>query len=308
MTFQKAEGLGGLAETLDRWKDQAMKAPSVEMTTVTLDDILTRAKAPSFIHFMSLDIEGAELEALRAFPFDRIRLGALAHRAQLRGAEAHAIGRVSGRARLPARRIPIARTISTRPPPPADHRRALGRSPAAWDGGRRDVQDAFRGSSKLPEGHGCDRCGGAGARSRRRSAAQGPASAAAEARTPAPAAPRETDPVVEVEAGPDRPAGQRLHARRAEVSRLRYVASNPGSSFRGTPRVDHQLRRQPSARVPYLLSRGIVGGDGPWLLQGRGQADGGAVPWHGWACSTRRWRSTTRIVTGSRCYPCGEPA
>lgn len=78
MTFQKAEGLGGLAETLDRWKDQAMKAPSVAMTTVTLDDILTRAKAPAFIHFMSLDIEGAELEALRAFPFDRIRLGALA--------------------------------------------------------------------------------------------------------------------------------------------------------------------------------------------------------------------------------------
>jgi FkbM family methyltransferase len=78
MTFQKAEGLGGLAETLDRWKDQAMKAPSVEMTTVTLEDLLTRAKAPAFIHFMSLDIEGAELEALRAFPFDRIRLGALA--------------------------------------------------------------------------------------------------------------------------------------------------------------------------------------------------------------------------------------
>ena len=78
MTFQKAEGLGGLAETLDRWKEQAMKAPSVEMTTVTLDDLLTRAKAPAFIHFMSLDIEGAELEALRAFPFDRIRLGALA--------------------------------------------------------------------------------------------------------------------------------------------------------------------------------------------------------------------------------------
>ena len=78
MTFQKAEGLGGLAETLDRWKEEAMKAPSVEMTTVTLDDLLTRATAPAFIHFMSLDIEGAELEALRAFPFDRIRLGALA--------------------------------------------------------------------------------------------------------------------------------------------------------------------------------------------------------------------------------------
>lgn len=78
MTFQKAEGLGGLAETLDRWKEEAMKAPSVEMTTVTLDDILTRAKAPAFIHFLSLDIEGAELEALRAFPFDRIKLGSIA--------------------------------------------------------------------------------------------------------------------------------------------------------------------------------------------------------------------------------------
>lgn len=78
MTFQKAEGLGGLAETLDRWKEEAMKAPSVEMTTVTLDHILMRAKAPAFIHFLSLDIEGAELEALRAFPFDRIKLGSIA--------------------------------------------------------------------------------------------------------------------------------------------------------------------------------------------------------------------------------------
>jgi FkbM family methyltransferase len=78
MTFQKADGLGGLAETLDRWKEQAMKAPSVELTTVTLDDLLRRANAPAFIHFLSLDIEGAELEALKAFPFDRIRLGAIA--------------------------------------------------------------------------------------------------------------------------------------------------------------------------------------------------------------------------------------
>jgi len=50
----------------------------VQFTTVTLADILIRANAPSFIHFMSLDIEGAELEALRAFPFDRIRVGAFA--------------------------------------------------------------------------------------------------------------------------------------------------------------------------------------------------------------------------------------
>jgi FkbM family methyltransferase len=78
MTFHMADGLAGLADTLGRWREQAEKAPSVELTTVTLDDLLTRAQAPPFVHFMSLDIEGAELDALRAFPFDRIRLGALA--------------------------------------------------------------------------------------------------------------------------------------------------------------------------------------------------------------------------------------
>src|SRR4029450_7225637 len=34
--------------------------------------------APSYIHFMSLDIEGAELEALKGFPFDSYKLGSLA--------------------------------------------------------------------------------------------------------------------------------------------------------------------------------------------------------------------------------------
>jgi hypothetical protein len=49
----------------------------VEFTTVTLGDILERAKAPSFIDFVSLDIEGAELDALRGFPFDKYQIGAL---------------------------------------------------------------------------------------------------------------------------------------------------------------------------------------------------------------------------------------
>ena len=51
---------------------------TVELTTVTLRDVLQRAHAPSFIHFMSLDIEGAELEALRGFPFDQYKLGSIA--------------------------------------------------------------------------------------------------------------------------------------------------------------------------------------------------------------------------------------
>jgi FkbM family methyltransferase len=76
MAFHTAGGLGGLAGTLGDWNEEAARAPTVNVTTVTVDDILSRAGAPRFIHFVSLDIEGAELEALRAFPFERYRVGA----------------------------------------------------------------------------------------------------------------------------------------------------------------------------------------------------------------------------------------
>jgi FkbM family methyltransferase len=78
MTFHKAGGLAGLADTLGVWKAEASKAPAVTFTTTTLGDVLARAGAPPYIHFVSLDIEGAELEALRGFPFDRVRVGAFA--------------------------------------------------------------------------------------------------------------------------------------------------------------------------------------------------------------------------------------
>jgi FkbM family methyltransferase len=78
VTFQAASDVGGIADTLGAWKDLAMKAKGVEFTTTTLEDILVRARAPQFIHFVSLDIEGAELEALKAFPFNRYKIGALA--------------------------------------------------------------------------------------------------------------------------------------------------------------------------------------------------------------------------------------
>jgi FkbM family methyltransferase len=77
MAFRTAGELGGLADTLGEWKAYAEKSPTVEFTTVTLRDILAKAKAPQRIDFMSLDIEGAELEALRGFPFDRYQIGAL---------------------------------------------------------------------------------------------------------------------------------------------------------------------------------------------------------------------------------------
>ncbi len=78
VAFHMAGELGGIADNLGAWKGLAEKFPAVEFTTVTLGDILDRAKAPRFIHFMSLDIEGAELDALRGVPFDRYKFGAFA--------------------------------------------------------------------------------------------------------------------------------------------------------------------------------------------------------------------------------------
>jgi hypothetical protein len=76
--FHTAGEIGGVADSLDTWKRRAETSPAVAFTTVTLGDILERANAPAFIHFMSLDIEGAELEALRGLPFDKYSFGAFA--------------------------------------------------------------------------------------------------------------------------------------------------------------------------------------------------------------------------------------
>lgn len=75
--FRAAGDIGGIDAFIDRWRDNTAKAKVVEFTTVTLDDILERAGAPEFINYMSLDIEGAELEALKGLSFDRYQFGAL---------------------------------------------------------------------------------------------------------------------------------------------------------------------------------------------------------------------------------------
>lgn len=76
--FHTHEGLGGIADTLGKWKDEASKSPVTEFTTTTLGQILDEAHAPAFIHFLSLDIEGAELDALKGLPLDRYTFGAMA--------------------------------------------------------------------------------------------------------------------------------------------------------------------------------------------------------------------------------------
>ncbi len=76
--FHTHSGLGGIADTLGKWKEEAARSPAVELTTTTIGELLARTEAPPYIHFLSLDIEGAELEALKGVPFDRYRFGAMA--------------------------------------------------------------------------------------------------------------------------------------------------------------------------------------------------------------------------------------
>jgi len=76
--FAHPELWSGIVDTLsDSRKKMIETAPIVEFTTVTLRDILERANAPQFIHYVSLDIEGGEVNALKGFPFDKYRIGAL---------------------------------------------------------------------------------------------------------------------------------------------------------------------------------------------------------------------------------------
>ena len=76
--FRDAGFLGGIDEHMESTEEWpgVKKARVVEFATVTLDDILARADAPGFIHYMSIDIEGAELEALKGLSFSKYKVGA----------------------------------------------------------------------------------------------------------------------------------------------------------------------------------------------------------------------------------------
>lgn len=75
--FRIAGNLGGIEANLGRWRVPTESAPVVELETRTLTELLAQAKAPPFIHYMSMDIEGAELEALKGLDFSRYRFGAM---------------------------------------------------------------------------------------------------------------------------------------------------------------------------------------------------------------------------------------
>lgn len=78
VAFKLAGGLGGIADLIAAWNATAAHAPVVHLPTTTLSEVLARHAAPAFVHFVSLDIEGAELEALLGFPFATHHVGAWA--------------------------------------------------------------------------------------------------------------------------------------------------------------------------------------------------------------------------------------
>ena len=75
--FRQAGAVGGIESTLSTYKGQADAAKTVEFVTATLDEILERAKAPNWIDYMNLDVEGAEYDVLRGFNLDRYSVGSL---------------------------------------------------------------------------------------------------------------------------------------------------------------------------------------------------------------------------------------
>jgi FkbM family methyltransferase len=74
--FRMSGALGGIVETLGRYRAMTENDSAVRLTTTTIADVLERARAPRYIHYVSLDVEGAEYDVLQAFPFSTHEVGA----------------------------------------------------------------------------------------------------------------------------------------------------------------------------------------------------------------------------------------
>jgi FkbM family methyltransferase len=73
--FRKSGMLGGI-EPDEATRGKTAPAPwEAALVTATLDEILAKAHAPSYIDYMSIDIEGAEYDALLGLSLDRYQIG-----------------------------------------------------------------------------------------------------------------------------------------------------------------------------------------------------------------------------------------
>ena len=63
-------GLGGILET-----NRVKTLNIIKVQTITFPKLLRKYNCPHFIHYVSLDVEGAEYEVLKEFPFDEYKVG-----------------------------------------------------------------------------------------------------------------------------------------------------------------------------------------------------------------------------------------
>jgi FkbM family methyltransferase len=65
--------LSGLSDTICHLHKDRVEAnkTTIIVETITLNDLLYQANAPSFIDYISLDVEGVEFEILSAFDFSK---------------------------------------------------------------------------------------------------------------------------------------------------------------------------------------------------------------------------------------------
>ena len=75
VSFRVAGMLGGIDSELGKYKDTTAGARTVELVTATLDEILAKGHAPQYIDYMSIDVEGAEYDALQGLSLDRYQIG-----------------------------------------------------------------------------------------------------------------------------------------------------------------------------------------------------------------------------------------
>ena len=70
INFHAYLGGSGIVDHLDEDYEDRLEGEYVELETTTLLDILERYDAPRVIEFLDIDIEGAEFEVIKNFPFD----------------------------------------------------------------------------------------------------------------------------------------------------------------------------------------------------------------------------------------------
>ena len=74
------EGLSGIIDNINDYNKHFMTTRPhefIKMRTRLLSDILKEHNAPKYIEYMNMDIEGAEYDVLRTFPFNQYSFGCM---------------------------------------------------------------------------------------------------------------------------------------------------------------------------------------------------------------------------------------